>query len=64
VVERKSKLTRLKKVARNTAELVTQAVTTQLQSLEGKTITADNAREFARHQQIGQSLRADFYLVF
>jgi len=63
VVERKSKLTRLKKVARNTAELVTDAVTTQLQSLTVKTITSDNGREFAHHQQIAQSLKTDFYFA-
>ncbi len=63
LVERKSKLTRLAKVARNTAGLVTQAVRTQLQSLTVKSITSDNGREFAGHQQIGQSLKADFYFA-
>ncbi len=63
LVERKSKLTRLAKVARNTAESVANAMTTQLESLEVKTITSDNGREFARHQQIGQSLKADFYFA-
>jgi len=63
LVERQSKLTRLAKVARKTAQLVTQAVTTQLQSLAVKSITSDNGREFAGHQQIGQSLKADFYFA-
>jgi IS30 family transposase len=63
LVERRSKLTRLKKVARNTAELVTNAVTTQLQPLTVKTITSDNGREFAHHLQIGQNLKADFYFA-
>jgi len=63
LVERRSKLTRLKKVARNTAELVTHAVTTQLQPLVVKTITSDNGREFAHHLQIGQNLKADFYFA-
>jgi IS30 family transposase len=45
LTERTSKLTRLAKVVRNTAELVTHAVTTQLQSLIVKTITSDNGRE-------------------
>lgn len=63
LTERKSKLTRLAKVARRTAELVTQAVSAQLQSLTVKTITSDNGREFAGHQQIGQKLRADFYFA-
>ncbi len=63
LVERKSKLTRLAHVRRNTAELVTHAVTTQLQPLTVKSITSDNGREFAGHQQIGQSLKADFYFA-
>jgi len=63
LTERKSKLTRLAKVVRNTAELVTQAISTQLQSLQVKTITSDNGREFAYHQQIGQNLKADFYFA-
>jgi IS30 family transposase len=63
LVERKSKLTCLTKVTRNTAALVTQAVSTQLQSLTVKTITSDNGREFAHHQQIGQNLKADFYFA-
>jgi IS30 family transposase len=63
LVERKSKLTRLAKVARNTAGLVAHAVSTQFQSLTVKSITSDNGREFANHQQIGQSLKADFYFA-
>jgi len=63
LVERRSNLTCLAKVARNTAELVTQAVSTQLESLVVKSITSDNGREFAGHQQIGQHLKADFYFA-
>lgn len=63
VVERKSKLTRLAKVARNTAEEVSHALTRKLQPLSVKTITSDNGREFAHHQQIAQSLQADFYFA-
>ncbi len=63
LVERKSKLTRLAKVARNTAELVGRAITTQLQPLAAKTITSDNGREFARHQQVTAHLAADFYFA-
>jgi transposase, IS30 family len=63
VVERKSKLTLLAKVAHNRAELVAQAMTTQLASLPVKTITSDNGREFARHQQIAARLEADFYFA-
>ncbi len=63
LTERKSKLTRLAKVVRKTAELVTQAVSTQLESLVVNSITSDNGREFAHHQQIGQNLKADFYFA-
>jgi len=63
LVERKSKLTRLAKVARNTAESVARAITTQLASLVVKTITSDNGREFAHHQHIAAQLKADFYFA-
>jgi len=63
LVDRKSKLTRLAKVERNTAESVAHAMTTQLASLTVKTITSDNGREFARHQQVAQHLSADFYFA-
>ncbi len=63
LVDRKSKLTRLAKVTRNTAELVGHAITTQLASLVVKTITSDNGREFARHQEVAAQLSADFYFA-
>lgn len=63
MVERKSKLTRLAKVRRNTAEAVRQALAAQLQSLTVKTITSDNGREFAQHQRIAQQLKASFYFA-
>jgi IS30 family transposase len=63
LVERKSKLTRLVKVERNTSEAVGRALTAQLKSLQVKTITSDNGREFANHQQIAQQLKADFYFA-
>lgn len=63
LTERKSKLTRLVKVRRNTAELVGQAIREQLQPLVVKTITSDNGREFAQHQQIAGHLKADFYFA-
>ena len=63
LVERKSKLTRLKMVARKRAELVADAMTTQLQPLVVRTITSDNGREFAHHQQIAQNLKADYYFA-
>lgn len=63
LVERTSKLSRLAKVRRNTADLVGQAITTQLASLTVKTITSDNGREFAQHQDSAGQLKADFYFA-
>ena len=63
LVERKSKFVRLAKVRRNTAKSVANAMTRQLQSLEVKTITSDNGREFAHHQHIAAHLSADFYFA-
>jgi len=65
LTERKSKLTRLKKVERNTAEAIEQAVEELLQPLVEKchTITSDNGREFANHQEIASTLRAAFYFA-
>jgi IS30 family transposase len=63
LAERKSKLVRLAKVTHNTAELVAHALTTQLAPLTVKTITSDNGREFAQHQQIAGSLGADFFFA-
>jgi len=63
LVERKSKLTRLAKVKQDTAKSVGHAVTTQLHPLCVRTITSDNGREFAHHQQVAQHLKADFYFA-
>ncbi|MBA3768374.1 MAG: IS30 family transposase [Acidobacteria bacterium] len=63
LVDRKSKLVRLAKVVRNTAELVGRAITTQLAELVVKTITSDNGREFAQHQEVAAQLSADFYFA-
>ena len=63
--ERKSKLTLLAKVEHATAEAVEAAMTRLLEPLAHHvhTITADNGREFARHQQIASTLKADFYFA-
>jgi transposase, IS30 family len=65
LVERKSKLTRLKKVEHNTASAVGQASIALLGELRERvhTITSDNGREFARHEEIAQGLRAKFYFA-
>ena len=63
LVERKSKLTRLGRVKRNTADAVGRELTARLESLTVKTITSDNGREFAHHQQVARRLKADFYFA-
>lgn len=65
LVERKSKLCLLKKVERNTAELVEQAICELLSPFDAqvKTITSDNGREFANHQSVEQKLKASFYFA-
>jgi IS30 family transposase len=52
LVERRSKLTRLGRVKRNTADDVRRELTAQLAALTVLTITSDNGREFAHHQSI------------
>lgn len=65
LVERKSKLCLLKKVERNTAELVEQAIEELLRPLAAKvkTITSDNGREFANHRSVEKKLQAYFYFA-
>lgn len=65
VVERKSKLTYLAKVERNTEALVQAAVIKLLKPVAAyvHTITADNGREFAGHQAIAEALAAKFYFA-
>jgi transposase, IS30 family len=63
--ERKSKFTLLAKVEQATAEAVEAAMTRLLGPLAPRvhTITSDNGREFARHEQIAATLGADFYFA-
>lgn len=65
VVERKSKLCFLKKVERNTSEAVEQALSVLLKPVIAKchTITSDNGREFANHQEVALKLQASFYFA-
>ncbi|MCA1850015.1 MAG: IS30 family transposase [Acidobacteria bacterium] len=65
LTERKSKLCLLKRVERNTAEAVGQAICELLRPLAAKvyTITSDNGREFANHQSVAQKLKASFYFA-
>lgn len=65
LTERKSRLCLLKKVERNTAEAVEQAMCELLQPLMEKvhTITSDNGREFTNHQSLAAKLEAAFYFA-
>ena len=63
LVARQSQFVRLAPVERNTAAAVAAAMQAQLHSLTVKTITTDNGREFAQHQEIARSLGAAFYFA-
>jgi transposase, IS30 family len=64
-VERKSKLTCLKRVSQKAADLVAQAVIQKLSAFKDKviTITLDNGKEFALHQQLAANLDAAIYFA-
>ena len=65
LTERKSKLVRLRKVERNTAQAVAASSLALLGGLSARvhTITSDNGREFADHERIASGLRAKFYFA-
>ncbi len=65
LVERQTKYCLLAKVLRKTADLVEQAACQKLAGHAGKvhTITSDNGREFANHEQITARLEADFFFA-
>ena len=65
MVDRKSKYTKLSLVNRRTGAKVSEAITQELDGLQSKvlTLTADNGKEFAKHQQIADSLDAKVYFA-
>lgn len=65
LVERKTGFTLIRKVERKTAQAVSQAITDLLSPYRKQvaTITSDNGREFAGHEEISKRLRADFYFA-
>ncbi len=65
LTERKSRLARLAKVERKTAELVGQAIQQTLGPLQDQvhTITADNGKEFGQHETIAAALEAEVYFA-
>lgn len=62
-VERKGRLCVLSKVDSKNAKHVSDALIAMLSPYKVHTITSDNGREFARHQQIAKSLGADYFFA-
>jgi IS30 family transposase len=65
LTERKSRLTLLSKVKHKSADLVSRSVQRLLEPIASKvfTLTSDNGKEFAKHQEIASALQADFYFT-
>ena len=65
LVERKTGYTLIRKVERKTAKAVIKATTRLLKPHQKRvhTITSDNGREFAGHEEISKQLDADFYFT-
>ena len=65
LLERKSRLVLLRKVEQRTAEAVADAITHLLKPwiLDVHTITADNGKEFARHEWIAENMNIMFYFA-
>ena len=65
LVERKSRFTLLKKIDRRTAEATKVAIIQMLKPYKAKTltITCDNGKEFADHQEFAEELDADVYFA-
>lgn len=65
MVERKTKLTRLALLTSPTREATTAAIIKALKNINNKviTLTSDNGKEFAGHQEISEALKADFFFA-
>ena len=65
VVERKSKLTLIKRVPERQADQMAKAIVQLLRPYKDNlfTITADNGKEFAQHKKISKSLKTDIYFA-
>lgn len=61
IVDRKSKLLRMRKVVRKTAPVIAQVVCEELKDLTVHTLTSDNGSEFAHFNQIANDLGAEYY---
>jgi IS30 family transposase len=65
ITERRSRLTLVAKVKRKSAALVSRSIQRLLAPIASKvfTLTSDNGKEFARHQEIAAALQANFYFA-
>lgn len=65
LVERKSRLTLIRKVERKTAGAVRKAIVQLLKPVMDRvhTLTSDNGKEFAHHEAIAKALNAKFYFA-
>jgi IS30 family transposase len=65
LTERKSKLTLMKKVEDRTAESVTSAIVELLAAspIRAHTLTVDNGKEFALHQQLAHDAKLDVFFA-
>jgi len=65
LTERKSRLALLRKVERKTAEAVKDAIIASLRPWKEKThtLTSDNGKEFAQHEQIAKQLDTKFFFA-
>jgi IS30 family transposase len=63
VVDRKSKFTLIQKISSKKSEEVKAALISMMESVKGNilTITSDNGKEFAKHEEVATALNADFY---
>ena len=63
LVDRKSRFLRMGLVEQRTKEAVKEGVIKLLQGYPVNTITCDNGKEFAAHEEIAQALEADIYFA-
>ena len=65
IVDRASKLTKLAKVSTKHADIVAKALVDKLNDVSDAvlTMTADNGKEFACHEQVSTALNSDFFFA-
>lgn len=65
IVERKSKYTLIKRLAKKTADLVAKATVDLLSPFSKRvlTITSDNGKEFSQHNVIAKELKSNFFFA-